>query len=73
MSQKDKIKIRPAIVKNWVAEGVIDSKELAKGIEELADECQEKYNKLIAEGRCTTCGELREMTIYGLKECECSL
>jgi len=65
------VKIRPAKVRNWIADGVIDSSELAKGIEELADEMQENYDRLIEEGRCTKCGELREMTIYGLKECEC--
>lgn len=63
------VKIRKVKVKKWIDDGTLNSKELAKGINELAGEMQEKYNKLIKEGKCTACGKLREMTIYGLKEC----
>lgn len=56
---------------------VTEDIDLPAGIDLLTDELNATYDKRqgqlrekrIAEGRCTECGELREMTIYGLKDC----
>lgn len=47
----------------------IPNRSLASGIDKLTEELEQTQKQRKEEGRCVSCGELLEMTIYGLKDC----
>lgn len=51
----------------------LTTQDLCVGIDALTDGLEDMTEKRKAEGRCLHCGELRAMTMWGLKDCEVCL